>query len=573
MLNEKRSASQILFSLLPEQTVDLSGRVWKVAEWRDPVQLNVDDSTVRRRLLAALDPWRQANRDANASRELREHHPVEVVSLNRQRGVRVEPWPQVFVCQNCRRIGNQSRTTCRCGAIRWRQLHFVGYHSCGSLFQPWIPRCPEHDDVAMNAPGTAQAKDLRFNCPACHRELLRGLGAGRPCPSCHQPATSYTVHRAASVYTSHSITMVNPPRPEYLRTLTAAGGAARCLDWVIDGMPGDGPDVARASRETLIEGLIAQGMAKAVAEAAADTAVASGHTFSSSVVDDDLTESVREGAQSQALDLALAVHAGRRQAHQLPYEPVGAELQQLYAHRYPPALRRAGLAGADLVDRFPVLRGVFGYSRAGGTAGDSRIVMFRGRSGALRVYADSIETEALLLRLDPLRVAAWLRSRGHQISVPDNPRAARLAIMRATSLPNRGDQIDQETAGSALLTLLHSYTHRLIRQVAVLAGIDREALAEYLLPTHLSTLIYAGSRGDFILGGLQALFERDLDMLLDSHVDNDHRCPLDPACSRGTGACLACLHLGEPSCTYYNRFLDRRTLFGSTGYLAVHGND
>ena len=31
----------------------------------------------------------------------------------------------------------------------------------------------------------------------------------------------------------------------------------------------------------------------------------------------------------------------------------------------------------------------------------------------------------------------------------------------------------------------------------------------------------------------------------------------------------ACLHLGEPSCSHYNKFLDRRVLSGRTGYLST----
>ena len=30
---------------------------------------------------------------------------------------------------------------------------------------------------------------------------------------------------------------------------------------------------------------------------------------------------------------------------------------------------------------------------------------------------------------------------------------------------------------------------------------------------------------------------------------------------------MACLHLGEPSCRWFNRFLDRRVLFGKNGFL------
>ncbi|KQS66167.1 hypothetical protein ASG41_12540 [Modestobacter sp. Leaf380] len=120
-----------------------------------------------------------------------------------------------------------------------------------------------------------------------------------------------------------------------------------------------------------------------------------------------------------------------------------------------------------------------------------------------------------------------------------------------------------------MLTLLHSYTHRLIRQLAVMAGIDRESLSEYLVPHHLGAFVYATPKGDFVLGGMQAVFETDMHMLLARQAEAESRCPLDPGCARAENACPACLHLGEPSCAYYNRFLRRDHLFGPAGFLSM----
>jgi hypothetical protein len=425
----------------------------------------------------------------------------------------------------------------------------------------------------VRTPGSSNVNDLLFYCPVCKQTVQRGLGGGRPCPGCHKPGLLYNVHRAASVYSPHSFTMVNPPRPEQLRDLLSQGGASRCLDWVLDGMPGSKPSLQASTRRTFVEGLVAQGLPQPAAEAAAEAAAAQGHAFSGD--DDsgdlDIRADRLDAARDDAFDLALAVHEGRRGASDLKAEPVGPELATLYTDSYAPAMASAGVEEIDLVDRFPVLRGVFGYSRGGGQAGDKRLVMFRGKGGAYRVYADAAETEALLVRLDPLKVCAWLHQRRLLKSVPSTVREARLAILSDIDVPERGADINTETIGSAVLTLLHSYTHRMIRQLAVMAGIDRESLAEYLVPRHLAAFVYAGTRGDFVLGGLQAVFETDLNMLLDRQSNSESRCPLDPGCSRGAGACLACLHLGEPSCTHYNRFLDRSYLFGRNGYLTMGG--
>jgi hypothetical protein len=215
---------------------------------------------------------------------------------------------------------------------------------------------------------------------------------------------------------------------------------------------------------------------------------------------------------------------------------------------------------------------MYGYTRGGGDAVTSRLIPFRRPRGGYRLYGDLSETEALFFRLDPVRVAHWLIRRGHTLpgfaNDDDDPHQARIAILESADIPLAGDELPIATVGSDALTLVHSYAHRFIRQTAVYAGIDRDALAEYLVPLHLGFFIYAAARGDFVLGGLQAVFETELSALISSVVDGEHRCALDPGCSRGAGACMACLHVGEPSCRHFNTYLNRAILFGRIGYLA-----
>lgn len=569
-MRESRSPSQILFNFLPQQTADLRGRVWKVDQWLDPVQLIVDDASIRRRVLGAMDPWHRNGTDAGNFADLVSGADLDVVRLNNARGVHVERFPDIAVCRVCRRIPVGRPATCRCGASTWRQLHFVGFHNCGWLGAPWIPRCQAHDDVAINDPGSTQIRDLVLFCPVCQVELLRSLGAGRPCPGCRgtNPGVSYNVHRAASVYTPHTFTMVNPARPDQLRELTQAGGAARCLDWVLAGMAEERPTSAPQSREVFIQGLVAQGLPQAAAEAAAEAAAASGAVFSGQ---GDAGAALLAGARlddarDDALDIAMAVYNGRLRARTLAEVEPASPLFEVFRDDYPRAMDDLLIEDVELIDRFPVLRGVFGYTRGGGPADANRLVMYRGARGARRIYGDSAETEAMLVRLNPNAVLAWLVARGLPVDASLSGESARLEILRLAEIPARGEQIAQQTVGSSLLTLVHSMSHRFIRQLSVYAGVDREAISEYLVPRHLGFFLYAVPRGDFVLGGLQAVFESNLQGFLRQVLRADSRCPLDPGCSRGAGSCLACLHLGEPSCTHFNRFLDRGFLFGPHGF-------
>ena len=235
-------------------------------------------------------------------------------------------------------------------------------------------------------------------------------------------------------------------------------------------------------------------------------------------------------------------------------------LRQIYEEQYPAWLARAGLETVEYADRFPMLTGSFGYTR--GPPNDpaqSALVPFTNDKGDFVVYGDVTETEALFVKLDPVRILDWLRSQG----VTGEPSAireeARRRILSAVGADPSGRTM------SLVATLVHSYCHRFIKFAAVHTGVERTSLSEFLVPHHLGFFVYAAGRGDFVLGGLQAVFEGELHLLLRDFVENEHRCALDPGCLQTGAACMACLHLGEPSCRLFNQMLDRRVLHRSVG--------
>lgn len=562
---EHRSGSQILFGFLPEQTVDLGGRVWKVREWVNPIHTAVDLDTLRRELLRNIAPWSATGQDGAYAQDLFENREVQVHSLNHDNGVAVDPYPQVWKCKRCDRVSNSELRPCVCGSRRWGQLPFVGYHAeCGAIRAPYIRPCPEHNDVRVRLPGTASASEIRFECPVCSRLLRQGFGFPR-C-QCGAGAFTFNVHRAASVYTPRTIVIVNPPSPEQIRRVTNAGGPSRALSWVVSGMETRSMEDSGLTKQALIQQLMQGGISLPIAETMAEQAEQGGQLVASSPI--HLAGDDRDAAESEATRIALAVTESRLTVADLAAGTTGnATLAELYGATYPASIARAGLSAVELVDKFPVLTGVYGFTRGDSTPGASRLVPFRDARNRYIVYADRAETEALLIRLDPERVAAWLRARGFALNDWTDARTARIAILQAARVPDPGTTIANPTCGSVLLSLVHSYAHLFIRRAAVFAGIDRNALSELLVPLHLGFFVYAAARGDFTLGGLQAVFETELDTLLASVATSDFRCPLDPGCRRTAGACMACLHIGEPSCRYYNSFLDRSVLSGASGYL------
>ena len=561
----ERGASQILFGLLPTQTVDLEGGVWQVSRWADPVRIPIDQATVRDALIQAIAPWQASQNDGGVSAELYGHAPIQVVAVNEDRGVVVEPFPRQWRCRQCNRIATSSSRPCLCGSGRFAQMQFVAFHKCGRIQEPRLQRCPTHRQVAVRLPGTAAARELYFYCPICNRRLSNGFPF-QPCECGRQEGMTRNVHRAGTVFAPHYTVLVNPPDPAEAARLRATGGGARALDWVLDGLGGSGPGEGQQTVQGFEEALLRQGLSPDFAREMAQRALERGEVeHGATDTPLDLPDNVRIRAQEEAISLSSALEKGRVRVEDM-VDDSEPPLRTLYETAYRSRTVRAGLANVELLTDFPVTTLAFGFTREGRDPATSTLVPFRDR-GAIQAYGLQAHTEALLFQLDPVLVARHLRRRGFQVPRVTDARTARVELLRTMEIPRPTDEHFQPL-GSAVVALLHSYGHRLIRSLAAAAGVERDGLSEYLLPHHLSVIVYAASRGEFVLGGLQSVFETGLDAVLNLFVHGESRCPLDPGCRAGGGACMACIHLGEPSCRWFNRFLDRRVLFGEDGFLS-----
>ena len=561
-MRAERGASQILFGFLPGQTADLDGRIWRVVQWVDAVETQLDQDSVRSALIAAAAPWTLAGTDNGLAAELRARATVEIVRLNMDRGVLTEPFPQQWRCRGCSQIARKRDERCPCGVKVRAQMQFVAYHTCGAAKEPYIPRCKKHNAVAVRLPGTATARELRFFCPICKATIKQGF----PFQSCEcgEGGMNITVHRAAVVFSPRFAVLVNPPNPAVAAQLRAGGGGARALEWVIDGMLTDDPLAGRQTLAGLLEGFRQLNLSEETAQDLAQQALQRGEVDAGDGGGAiNLPDPVREKAYDEAMSLASAIAGGRTRVADM-VAGTTPPLRTLYEGAYGDALRGSYLEGVDLLANFPVATLAFGYTRGDMNPGVARLVPFRER-GHIRAYGAISKTEALLFRLDPVAVYRHLAA-AHRLPAVADARAARIGLLERIDIP-WPTQEQYQALGGDLLTLLHSYAHRTIRRLAAYAGIERDGLAEYLLPHHLGFIVYAASRGDFVLGGLQAVFETSLHRFLEDLVSGESRCALDPGCRSGGGACMACLHLGEPSCRWFNRFLDRQAMFGDHGFL------
>ena len=560
-MREQRSGSQILFGHLPEQTVDADGGIWKVKRWNDPrTETSIDTTALRDELIRAALPWRDSGQDDGFVDDLFAHRPVRVRSLNRDEGIWCEPFPRLYLCQACKRLHDDRNGRCQCGSTRPRgQLPFVGYHDvCGAVKTPYVRKCPTHGQRAVRFPGSASAAELIFYCPVCQNVIDRGFGAA--C-DCGQGALKFTVHRSGTVFKPRGISMINPPKREILVQIDQAGGGERALDWVLAGMAGRRlTDAAPTqSAESIRRLLQERGFDPATIEAMV-AAIPTGPVTEPAGA--TLPVAIRGEAERQAKQIALATFESRTTIQDLLVRAQGPTIRHLYETTIPASLTQAGLERVELIDKFPVLTAQFGYTRGPSAAGEGQLRTYREQNGDYSVYGELAQTEALLLRLDPMKVHRWLVGRGLALGPATDGRSAAAAIISAMGPPEAPTEMTVRVT-----ELVHSYSHTFIKRAAVFAGIERSALSEVVLPTALSFFVYAAARGDFVLGGLQALFESELHHLLDGLVADEHRCALDPGCEDTGAACAVCLHLGEPSCRMFNTALSRKALAGGAGYF------
>jgi hypothetical protein len=371
------------------------------------------------------------------------------------------------------------------------------------------------------------------------------------------------------VFTPRGVVLINPPRRKVLQDVEAAGGGRRALGWVMEGMKTRTllDATVRQTASSTRELLLAQGFSPATVEAMV-AAIPEPPPEAQGPASIDLGDLVRAPAERQAKALALATFDSRRTIGDLTKAAKSDRALNLYEQVYPASLRRAGLERVELIDKFPVLTGQFGYSRGNPAPGATRLRAYREKSGEYLVYGELVETEALFLRLDPLIVHRWLVRAGCDLAPVDDAVSAAYSILQAMGPETYLTPSSMSEVGRLATTLVHSFAHAFIRRAAVFAGIERSALSEVVMPHLLGFFVYAAARGDFVLGGLQAVFESELNRLLDGLVADEQRCALDPGCEDNGSACAVCLHLGETSCRMFNVLLSRKTLAGEgAGYF------
>lgn len=172
------------------------------------------------------------------------------------------------------------------------------------------------------------------------------------------------------------------------------------------------------------------------------------------------------------------------------------------------------------------------------------------------VYSYPFETEGIMFDLDKIKVANWIIDNSNEsLEYFTNEADAKSYLFNLKE--------DSEEF-KALYTLIHSFSHVLIKRSSLFTGLDSDSCSELIFPKTAAFMIYSTS--NINIGGFSYVFENSLiDWFNDVKYDINE-CIFDPSCFEEDGACFSCLYLPEFVCCLFNQYLDRDVFLGNKRY-------
>lgn len=237
-----------------------------------------------------------------------------------------------------------------------------------------------------------------------------------------------------------------------------------------------------------------------------------------------------------------------------------------------------GVETMGLIREFDLCRFSFGYSRMSSTPvlEDKRgqnmpvkLNLFPGIEfdGKWKhpIYVVTQANEAIYVKLKEDVVLAWLKS----LNCPDifeleEGMSLGAGLLKSAHPMNRYlDKLPQSNQPSCYLytyTLLHTFSHLLMKQISEYSGLDVGSLGEYLFPADLAFVVYRnGTTMD--LGNLSAMWRNSNVSLLRAMLrPKACQCGSGSLCSHRGGSCPDCLMIPETTCIASNKLLSRSVL-------------
>ncbi|GAB1268963.1 hypothetical protein NBRC116493_22160 [Aurantivibrio infirmus] len=240
---------------------------------------------------------------------------------------------------------------------------------------------------------------------------------------------------------------------------------------------------------------------------------------------------------------------------------------------------RAGIETMGLLRKFRTIQYSFGYTRVDSKP-TTRYINDKEVPVRLRLFEPSrIEdkfrhpvftlsqnNEAIYVRLKESVVRKWLEEVECEEDITKAP-IGQQYLTNAAPMGQFLDQLPSEGLSSpkfsiALYSLLHTYAHHVMYDIAEFSGLSTGSLGEYLFPADLGFVVYRkGMTMD--LGNLTSMLRNNAPAFLD-YIDNRRNleCGSGSLCLERGGACPDCLLIPEVSCLTQNYLLSRTLLIG-----------
>jgi len=611
-LKMSRGKRQIIFNYLPGYTFDFdkSSVIAQVDSIRGIPKPSLNIDMVLKAIEHYVSAWLYENPRLLMA-PLRNLRADSFVLLEPKR-VNATLFPKVLWCQNsaCGRVFDYSGradlpSSDRCPACghdkyKLKQLRFIKVHRCGNV-EPLIPpyRCRDcgQRQFALDTRGSERIGEFRWICRNCGNiESVFG-GYCNVCnwedltgdPNARKRQMNIDVHRARRTYYPHHVVLLNQPGAEMNAFLSmdgwemvAAGkflglpelenimlmeftasqrernlGQSGLSDSEIEELRARGYGAEQIEQFVQMQAQLEKTRAVSQ-EALSPDGI--GRTLASQT---GVQESVWREAGQEMLEAVLPIETGDTLSLAGLSKPTNSQRagQRL--------ARRMSVEDIVLATDFPITLAALGYSRVAYEPPECRLNTFPAdadHQGKFPIFVDLVQADAIIVSLNARRIWDWLEINGFSPTISafatNLDRARRAHFVEVFDGLSLRQPLTRDTAEARMVFgLLHSMSHVFVRRAALLCGLDRTSLSEYVLPKALTFAIYSNHRFGATIGALVSLFEQSIGEWLDQ-VFSERQCVYDPVCYRTGGNCHACIHLAETSCRFFNLNLSRAFLFG-----------
>jgi hypothetical protein len=241
-------------------------------------------------------------------------------------------------------------------------------------------------------------------------------------------------------------------------------------------------------------------------------------------------------------------------------------------------LNKLGVEDMGLIREFDLCRFSFGYSRMESTPilrdkrgmdMPVRLNLFppvrQNDSMKYPVYVVQQGNEAIYVRLKEELVLEWLGDLKcpDMFTLKEREKIGAGLLGVAQQMGPFLDKLPETTSPPIyfyLYTLLHSYSHLLMKHMSEYSGLDLGSLGEYIFPADLAFVVYRnGTTMD--LGNISALWRNAGTAMLTAMLGSKAtQCGTGSLCTERGGACPDCVMMPETSCIAGNKLLSRSVL-------------